>query len=94
MRAEETAIILESRVHQRRKAIRVQAIGVGLVILLCLRNVYQHSVQCSGATNSYAIHSMGLAVGARDIAVPLMMKVADQKKRKPSSFVMPHAMCQ
>ncbi len=46
------------------------------------------------ATNCNPIHHMCLAVGTRNIILPLTMDVTNQKERKPGPFIMPHTVHQ
>jgi hypothetical protein len=65
----EAAIIFNVKIDQSRKAVRVNAITVRLVVLSVARVVYHESIQSGGTANHNTIHGVGLVLGALLVAV-------------------------
>jgi hypothetical protein len=72
---EETAVIFNVRIDQSRKAVRVDAITVWLVVLLVAWVVYHECIQSRETANHNTIHGMGLVLGAMLVAVLFVMEV-------------------
>jgi hypothetical protein len=66
---EEAAIIFSVRIDQSRKAARVNAITVRIVVLLVARVVYHESIRSGGTANHSTIHGVGLVLGALLVAI-------------------------
>ncbi len=61
-RLEKTTIIFNIRINRIRKSIRVNAVAVGLIVLLGARLIDKKGIRCSGAANNDANHSVGLII--------------------------------
>jgi hypothetical protein len=90
--AEETTVILGIGVCQAWKAILINPITIGFVILLIPWIEDEESIRCWRAPNHNAIHLVGLKFGPMKISVANMMKVAQQEKWYPSPFVVTNVM--
>ena len=75
--AEEATVILEGRIEGTRNPVWINLVTVGLVELLVARVVYQDSIGCGRSTDDDAVHRVCLVLGASDIAIFVVMKVAD-----------------
>jgi hypothetical protein len=88
---EETAVIFYLRVDQSRKAVRVDAINVRLVVLLVARVVYHECIRSGGTANHNTIHGVGLVLGALLVPVLYVMEVTEGKQRNPCAFIIANA---
>jgi uncharacterized sodium:solute symporter family permease YidK len=89
---EETAIIFNVRIDQSRKAVRVDAITVRLVMLLVVRVVYHECIRSGGTANHNTIHGVGLVLGGLLVAVLFVMEVTEGKQRNSCAFIVANAM--
>ncbi len=92
---DETAIIFNVRIEQSRKAVRVGAVTVRLVVLLVVRVVYHECIQCGGTANHNTIHGVGLVLGELMVLVLFVMEVievTEGKQRNSHAFIVANAM--
>ena len=76
---EKADVIFNARIDQSRKAIRVDAVTVRLVVFLVARVVYQERIQRGRATNDDTRHGVGLVVGTLLVTVLYKMEVTKEK---------------
>ncbi len=88
---EEAAVIVNVRIDQSRKAVRVNAITVQLVVLLVARAVYHESIQSGGSVNHNTIHGVGLVLGALLVAVLFVVEVKEGEQGSPCAFIVANA---
>jgi hypothetical protein len=88
---ENAAVIFNVRIDQSRKAVRVGAITVRLVVLLVARVVYHESIRSGVTANHNAIHGVGLVLGALLVTVLVMVEVTEEKQRNPCVFIVANA---
>jgi hypothetical protein len=84
---EEAAVIFNVRIDQSRKAVRVDARTVRLVVLSVVRVVYHESIQSGGGTaNQNTIHGVGLVLGALLVAVHFVVEVTEGEQGNLCAF--------
>ncbi len=88
---EETPIIFNVRIDQSRKAVRVDAITVRLVVLLVERVLYHECIRSGGMANHNTIDGVGLVLGVLLVAFFFVMEVTEGKQRNPCAFIKANA---